>query len=848
MRKLYYTLSVFSLSGILFSQKEFGSVNGIKVESYSNITKLPLIVSVNASKNLSIGKFPDWLKNDFCRDTNCSFSFTKNEKDPLGMIHSRFVQDYKGVKIENSMVIAHCSNNSVTSFNGDWFTNISISNSHSITEQQALQFALNKIKATKYKWENKAEEAHMKEVLNDPAFTYTPKGELVIFPVINTKQKTLSFLYAYKFNIYAEKPLYRAKVYVDATTGNIIKEQNLICTVNATGTAATKYSGSQTITMDNVTSNSYRLRETGRGNGIETYNLNNSMSYANTDFTNTSTNWTSTGYNQVATDAHWGAEKTYDYYNTSFNRNSLDNNGYKLLSYVHYDVNYVNAFWDGQRMTYGDGNLSMGYKEMTGLDVCGHEITHGVVQFTAQLSGGESDALNEGFADIFGTSVEWFARPAQCNWIMGNEITTSNIGLRDLSNPSSLNQPNTYLGNLWDPNNEPHQNNGPCIYWFYLLSAGGSGTNDNNQSYAVSGITMAKASAIAYRALSVYMTPSTDYTNVRYCAIQAAKDLYGSCSNEVIQTTNAWYAVGVGSQYTPGAIAPDFSADQVTSCTVPSTINFTNQTNNGSFFTWYFGDGTTSTANNPVHTYGTSGIYSVKLVANGCSSGKDSILKTSYININTSNPCVYSMPNSAVSYSSCTGILYDDGGPAANYNDNTTKQVTIIAATGNVISLTFNSFDMEPGYDYVYIYKGTTTNGSLIGTYSGTNLPNTGQAIMTNTNVVTIVQSSDPYLNYSGFEMHWNCTTSAIGVGIATVNNPDEISVYPNPVNNMITLNNINGVKLIEITNALGQTEQSVTVSDLSTATLLTGDLATGMYIIKLYTDEAVITKKIIKQ
>ncbi len=848
MRKLTSIFTALIFSSLLFSQKNFTSVNGVKIESYSNVTQLPLMVNVNEAKKLSIDKFPEWLRNEFIGNKELSFSFIKTDKDQLGSQHARFQQYYKGVKIENSMVIAHYNNNLVQSFNGDWYANVIISNSNALSEQQALQFALNKINAKKYKWENETYEAQMKKALKDPDFTYKPKGELIVLPIIDPKQKTIDFSYAYKFNIYAEKPLYRANVYVDATSGKIIKEQNLICTIDVSATANTKYSGTQTITTDNYTSGSYRLRETGRGNGIETYNLNNTTNYTNTDFTNNSTSWTNLGFDQAATDAHWGAEKTYDYFNTTFSRNSIDDNGFALLSYVHYDVDFVNAFWDGQCMTYGDGDMTQDFSEMTGLDVCGHEITHGLVQFTAQLGGGEADALNEAFADIFGTAVEWYARPSQHDWIMGKDIMPSGTGIRDMSDPNSIQQPDTYLGNFWDQTDEPHANAGPCIYWYYLLSVGGNGTNDNSQNYNVTGISMAKASAIAYRALNTYMTPNTDYANVRAYTIQAAKDLYGSCSNEAIQTTNAWYAVGVGAQYVAGVIAPDFSANQTIACTVPATVNFSNLTNSGSAYTWHFGDGSTSTVNNPTHTYTASGIYSVKLVATACSGGlKDSILKTNYVNVNTSNPCIYSMPNSPVNYSVCTGILFDDGGSTTNYSDNSNKQVSIITNPGGTISINFTSFSMEDGYDYVKLYRGTSTAGAnLIGSYTGNNLPNNGLSIATNTNVVTIVQYSDMFLTESGFELHWQCSN------VSGINDPGidigELIIYPNPTRNTITIDNIKAVKLIEITNALGQIQQQVNMTGENSTTIVTDNLSDGIYFVKLYTNEQVITKKIIKQ
>ncbi|HRF99809.1 MAG TPA: M4 family metallopeptidase [Bacteroidia bacterium] len=634
MNKTYTTILASCFYSLFFAQQTTIKIEGAKVDFNSSATNLPLQVSFDGSKHISENQFNEWMNNELIKNQEVSFLSIKKNYDKLGYSHNKLQQYYKGYKIEGAIILTHSINNEIKSFNGDWFNDIKLSNSISINESQALQYALSKIGAKRYKWENKAEEAHMQEALNNPNFSYKPVGELCVVPQIDKTSQTVSYSYAYKFNIYAEEPLYRANIYVDAATGKIIKEQNQICTVDAVGTANTKYSGTQPITTDSY-SGGYRLRETGRGNGIETYNMNNTQTYGTTDFTNTTNTWTITTANQAATDAHFGAESTYDYYFQTFNRNSIDDNGYKLLSYVHYSTNYVNAFWDGTRMTYGDGSTSQGFTIMTALDVCGHEITHGVVENTCGLNGGEADALNEAFADIFGTSVEWFARPSQHDWIMGKDIMTNGVGIRNMSNPNAIQQPDTYQGTYWDNTGEPHTNDGPCIYWFYLLSVGGSGTNDKSQAYNVTGITMAKAEAIAYRAMTTYMTPSTDYAAVRNYCIQAAKDLYGACSNEVIQTTNAWYAVGVGSQYVAGTIGTNFAANQLSSCALPTTINFNNTTAAGQTFVWDFGDGTTSTAINPSHSYSVNGTYSVKLVATGCAVGsKDSLIKSSYITIN----------------------------------------------------------------------------------------------------------------------------------------------------------------------------------------------------------------------
>jgi len=638
MKNFYYAISLSVLCSFVFAQGKWTNLRGIKIEGFSKMTNLPMQVSFHSSKRLSRLSFPDWMKQEMASDENISFASNDEVKtDPLGFTHSRLQQYYKGYKIEGADLRLHAKNDEVQSFNGEWYDVVDISNSINLSEKQALQYALKKVKAKKYKWDNKAETAHMQTVLNNPNFNYNPVGELCVFPTSNTITKKMSFLFAYKFNIYAEEPLYRANVYVDAATGTILAEQSTICHFDEVGVANTKYSGTQSITTDNF-GLGYRLRESGRGLGIETYNLSNGTNYGSvSDFTSSVNTWTITNNDQAATDAHFGAEATYDYFMQQHQRNSLDGNGYKLLSYVHYGSSFANAFWDGQRMTYGDGSSASGLSIMTALDVCGHEITHGVIERTANLyKNSEAGAINESFADIFGTCVEWFARPLQHDWIMGKDITINGLGMRNMSNPNQFSHPDTYKGTFWSNTAVVSTNSGPCNYWFYLLCEGGSGTNDMSQAYTVTPITMQKAASIAYRALTVYMTASTDYPNLRNYTIQAAKDLFGECSNEVVQTTNAWYAVGVGNAYPATNNGTDFTSYQLSSCSLPAHIYFENKTIAGQSYKWDFGDGTFGVTDlHPTHTYTANGTYSVKLVSLGCGpSAKDSVIKSDYISIN----------------------------------------------------------------------------------------------------------------------------------------------------------------------------------------------------------------------
>jgi Zn-dependent metalloprotease len=631
----FATVTMFSSA---MAQENFhGNLQGAAIVSSSKYTGLPNFVRMPAGSSVvSPENFAGWLQQSFALAPGVSFRPYSTEADRFGMTHIRYREYIGETPVEFTMIIAHVKDGKVISFNGDYYQDLATSSSASIDETKALSSALASVHAQKYKWENPQSEAAAKERFHNPAFTYFPKGELVFVHKDGNDYSAASVRLAWKFNVYAELPLSRANIYVDAQTGEVIAKQNLIHDADVVGTANTVYSGTVTMTSDNYTAGQYRLQETGRGGGIQTYNCGNTTNYTNTDFTNNSQNWNLANSDQAATDAHWGAEMTYDYYNNVHGRNSIDNAGMPLVSYVHYDVNFANAFWDGQEMTYGDGNVSQGFSIMTGLDVCGHEITHGLTTFTANLNGGEADALNEGASDIFGTTIEQFARPSQWDWIMGADITTNGSGIRTMSDPHASAypgpQPNTYLGQYWDNTGEPHANNGPFIYWYYLLCQGGSGTNDNGDSYSITGITMAEAQLIAFRGLTVYFTSSTAYQDARTYMIQAALDIYGACSPEVAATTDAWYAVGVGPAYS-SAVVSSFTSSVTSACTLPVTVNFSNTSSNATNATWYFGDNTTSTQFNASHTYTQAGTYDISLAVNS-SCGTDSITQVGYLVIN----------------------------------------------------------------------------------------------------------------------------------------------------------------------------------------------------------------------
>lgn len=487
-------------------------------------------------------------------DNQSSLVLKSKERDNLGIDHYRFYQTYNGIAVNRSMYVINVKDGKIISMSGsvvtDFNADIASKNSAKIDARQAIANAINAVGAVKYVWQIPAMEKSIKAQLKNPAATYYPSAEKCWY-YSGDQIDVNNLKLAYKVDVYAEEPYSRAYYFVDAATGKILGKEDRIETSDATGTANTLYSGSQTIHSEQTGANVYRLHDLSRGNGVITLHGDGSLS--GDDYTSTSSNFNYALPDQNALDAHWGVEKTYDFYKANFNRNSIDNNGYALYSYVNRGgfLYNNNAGWDGTAMNYGKrtGAGADNGKGVTGIDVTGHELTHGVTQNTSALVyANESGAMNESMSDIMGKSVQFFAKPNDISWLLSNDM--GSFIIRDMSNPNAYSQPDTYKGTFWvtggADNGGVHTNSGVGNYMFYLLVTGGSGTNDNGNAFTVQGIGLSEADQILYRTETVYLTANSQYADWRTACINAATDLYGATSNEVNQVENAWYAVGIG--------------------------------------------------------------------------------------------------------------------------------------------------------------------------------------------------------------------------------------------------------------------------------------------------------------
>ncbi|MEU0094086.1 M4 family metallopeptidase [Kribbella sp. NPDC006257] len=351
---------------------------------------------------------------------------------------------------------------------------------------------------------------------------------------------------------------------IDALTGaKLISEQHI---ETVTGDGKSLYSGTVPIDTTAATGG-FTLTDPVRGGGVTQDAQNKTDSIlcqlfgfgcpVAVKFTDADNHW-GTGLNSdrasAAVDAHYGAATTFDYYKNTHGRNGIFNDGKGVPSRVHYGTNYVNAFWDGKKMTYGDGdNVVAG--PLVSIDVAGHEMSHGVTSATANLTySGESGGLNEATSDIFGTMVEFYSNNINDpgDYYIGEEIMKDRPALRFMDKPSKDgNSPDCYssgVGNL-----DVHYSSGIANHFVYLASEGSGAKNIGGLPHdsptcngsTVLGIGHDKVGKIWYRALTTYFTTGTTYAQARTGTLNAATDLYGANSPERAAVAAAWSAVSV---------------------------------------------------------------------------------------------------------------------------------------------------------------------------------------------------------------------------------------------------------------------------------------------------------------
>ncbi|MGW7206697.1 M4 family metallopeptidase [Streptomyces sp. NPDC054837] len=361
------------------------------------------------------------------------------------------------------------------------------------------------------------------------------------------------------------------QIVTDAATGKQLQMAEQVHTGSGTG----QYAGEVPV-GSTLSGSTYQLVDPDRA-GQKTYDLNQGTSGTGTLFTDDNDVWGDgqpSNRQTAGVDVAFGAAATWDYFKDSHGRNGIRNDGVAAYSRAHYGNNYVNAFWQDSCfcMTYGDGSGNT--HPLTALDVAAHEMSHGVTAATAGLVySGESGGLNEATSDIFAAAVEFSENlPADpADYLVGEKIDINGDGtpLRYMDKPSkdgdSRDNWSPTLGGI-----DVHYSSGPANHFFYLLSEGSGAKTVNGVDYdsptydgrPVTGIGVENAAAIWYRALTTYMTSTTDYAGARTATLSATADLFGAYSPTYLAVADAWAATNVGNRIALGVnLAP--TADQI---------------------------------------------------------------------------------------------------------------------------------------------------------------------------------------------------------------------------------------------------------------------------------------------
>ena len=539
--KNFYLITFFLLSFVLGAQNphitEKNNVNifntkPIEIKDNFYFFNKPIIINNEIDKQLI--QLSEGLK----------YKLIKFKEDKINYMHYKFILTFQNIPIEGTELNVHENIAKQSYFiSGAVQNNIQCELTIKISPELAIE------KAQNY--------ANNERLNSDTSINTNSKlnarPELVIINLQNNQNKD-SYKLAYRTRVYNHKKLQTIDYYIDANDASLLQERqvsrnncNNTCQSN---TANVKLYGTQTIFTKQFGSNChFYTRNECTGTHIEILNSSNS----NNLFNNNSSSWGSS--NQSATSALFCMQVVNDYFRFNLLRNSFDDN-FLTIKIKPNTVLVDNAGWTGSDIEIGSASAFP--DELITFDVLGHEFTHGVNDFEGNLVYlGESGALDESFADIFGTMVEFYGHQTfntgfSANYLIGSEVNT----LRDMANPKTFGQPDTYVQNLWActtcaaDNGGVHTNSGVQNKWFHLLAEGGSGKNDNNLNFCVRSIGRAKAADIAYRNLTTYISSNSGYAQARSGAIQSAIDLFGAGSEEEIQCTQAWQAVGVGGAYT----------------------------------------------------------------------------------------------------------------------------------------------------------------------------------------------------------------------------------------------------------------------------------------------------------
>jgi Zn-dependent metalloprotease len=461
------------------------------------------------------------------RDPGGELRLEREGSDNLGMTHLRFSQRYEGLRVWGCQKFVHFdSSGSIYLVAGQNIPTPSIETTPAISASAAEKTAY---------------------IDAEPEFggrAVRSESELLIYPDGNTPQL------AWLITFYAvDRGGIRYRVFVDAITGQVLHKYNDIHFDGPmVGSGTDLDSFVQTLQTYKIGSD-YKLIDASHAmfkppvgglNGvIATYWNWHKFGGIVTDTAGDNIFDNNPGY-QAAVSAHYFSQKVYEYFLNTFGYNGLSNNGSSMLSNVHDSLFPNNAYWDGTSTSYSDGDGIDWRPFCADLDIVGHEFTHAVTQFTADLIYEfEPGALSESMSDFFGNMIE------RKNWLIGDGIRITPPGfMRSMADPhQGLDttlfpfgyQPSTMAEfidtNSWFDNGAVHFNSGIPNRVGYLMAQA---------------IGREKAEQIWFRTLTTYLTPSSSFQFWSIMLTQSVEDIYGVGSAEANATVSSLDSAGFG--------------------------------------------------------------------------------------------------------------------------------------------------------------------------------------------------------------------------------------------------------------------------------------------------------------
>ncbi|MEX2595631.1 MAG: M4 family metallopeptidase [Salibacteraceae bacterium] len=481
----------------------------------------------------------------------------------VGTKHLTYKQYFATIPVEGAFIKEHVDQNGFVKWvNGRVVYDLDIP-VEGVDETQAIQNVINELNGYSFYWDDTDLEQDIKDETGDPDATHFPTPE-ICFARLPDEDNTQAFdksqyELCWKFRIQATTPFIDNYYWVSALDGEIIKFRE---SWQENGPAPTFFYGYQTVDSRWAGSLIKYILDADDGyRNIHTKKNKWTLWSTRPNYKDSDDIW---GTNDIAgSSAHWAVMSAWDMFeNTSYMDIKSTDGQEREIRVVANNSTATTASYtykpnsEHQYITF---NTTLNEEDeivtYATLDIAGHEFGHGFNRFLGDLEEeGESYALVEGFCDIYGFLTERYTMDPSatctlttddCDWLMGEDIDLA----RNIEQPNITDNPHTYGGTFYDEtsNDQHHLNSTILSHWFYLLSVGGAGTNDNSYSFNVTGIGVDDAAEIAYQTHLTQIAGNDGFDQARAGSIAESIDIFGQNSTEHIQTVCAWAAVGVGS-------------------------------------------------------------------------------------------------------------------------------------------------------------------------------------------------------------------------------------------------------------------------------------------------------------